>query len=302
MSMNNQIKVTLLDFMGSDKQVVNAARASFGEESRGPITEADVSLLNYLARGFAQKEWDELANQVLWSTTNEEVQELLWKVKAASTHFAPFAHPHLSIRVEAPLAIASQLWGEESRYVDKDPECFRPDGLRKRADNIKQGSSDEFVENQDDAMSLFNYSYSAGVNTYKHLLRMGVDPEQARFVLPQGTMVSWVWTGSLVAFARVVELQSNSRAQKEAQLFAEQLSAILSKHFPYSFLALTTGNAVFTGVEVPPGYSSFFNLKDIGSPISDTYYIAKGFKFPPPVGETPVDKFIDFFKKLFLLP
>ena len=146
--MINQIKVTYLDHMGSDKTVVNAARASFGKESKGPITKADVGLLNFLARGFDQKAWDELAGKVMMAQTLDDIKELLWLVKTTPTHFAPFTHPQLSLRIEAPLAIARQMWrshvglsggdhgypgwSEESRrYVDKRSGLFLAGCLKK---------------------------------------------------------------------------------------------------------------------------------------------------------------------------
>lgn len=310
--MNNQIKVTYLDHMGSDKQVVNAARASFGKESNGPITEADVSLLNFLARGFSQKEWDELASKVLGVESIEEVQELMWQVKTTPTHFAPFTHPQLSIRIEAPLSIARQMWrshvglsggdhgypgwSEESRrYVDSEPEIFLPDGLRKRADNVKQGSSGELVDNSDELIESLGSHFEQGQQFYQSLLDYGVASEQARLALHNGTMVSWVWTGSLSAWARVAGLRSHGHAQKEAQLIAEPLIEILEAHFPYSYMALATGNAVFKGKF--DAYGEYF----IG--VAELRLGHKLDPYAPYVPEpTSVDKFIDFFKKLFLLP
>jgi thymidylate synthase (FAD) len=285
--MNNQIKVTYLDHMGSDLQVVNAARASFGKESKGPITEADVSLLNFLARGFTQKEWYELAIEVWWAESIEEVQELLWKIKTTPTHFAPFTHPQLSIRVEAPLSIARQLWrshvglsggdcgypgwSEESRrYVDDDPICFLPDSLRGRPAHAKQGSSDESFDQNQALLRYLEETYEISSSRYKALISAGTAPELARFGLSQGMMVSWVWTGSLSAWTRVLSLRSNGHAQKEAQYFASELADIVEGLFPYSFAALTTGTAVYK--------EPLCHLENI------------------------VDKFTDFFKKLFLLP
>lgn len=303
--MSDQITVTYLDHMGSDKTVVNAARASFGKESKGPITEADVGLLNFLARGFAQKEWDSFANQVLWAESIEEVQELLWKVRTTPMHFAPFTHPQLSIRVEAPLAIARQMWrshvglsggdhgypgwSEESRrYVDKAPEFFLPDGIRKRADSVKQGSSEDFIEHSEGWLEFLKDHYQSEQQIYLSMLDDDAAPEQARLMLPNATMVSWVWTGSLSAWARVAGLRSNGHAQKEAQLIAEPLIEILSEHFPYSYMALATGNAVFR--------KTYTQSYDIG--VAELHIGKPGFHRE----ETPIDKFVDFFKKLFLLP
>jgi thymidylate synthase (FAD) len=70
----------------------------------------------------------------------------------------------------------------------------------------------------------------------------GVCPEQARFVLPQGCEVNWVWTGSLYAYANFYNQRSNSHAQKEIQELAEAVSKIIEPLYPISWKALTKGD------------------------------------------------------------
>ena len=55
------------------------------------------------------------------------------------------------------------------------------------------------------------------IKMYEEYIELGVAPEQARFILPQGCQVNWIWTGSLAAFARFYNLRTDSHAQVEIQ-------------------------------------------------------------------------------------
>lgn len=67
----------------------------------------------------------------------------------------------------------------------------------------------------------------------------GVCPEMARFILPQGTIVRWIWTGSLYAMANFYIHRSDSHAQKEVQMLADEVSKIIAPLYPVSWYALT---------------------------------------------------------------
>lgn len=208
------MNVFLIDWMGSDDSVVNAARVSFDKSANNYSPEANKKLINYLAK---------------------------------HKHWSPFAHTCLSFRIKAPIFVARQLakhqvglaWNEVSRrYVSVEPEVWRPDGLRQAAENVKQGSSDSYVEN-DRSIIDFNYVMGVAVRTYEQLLRDGVCPEQARALLPQGMMTEWIWTGSLYAFYRVVSQRLKPEAQKETQEIAHKIDLACYSKFPISWQALT---------------------------------------------------------------
>lgn len=74
------------------------------------------------------------------------------------------------------------------------------------------------------------------------MIEDGVCPEQARFILPQGCEVNWVWTGSLYAFANYYSQRSDSHAQRESQELAAEVDAIIAPLFPVSWAALTKGD------------------------------------------------------------
>ena len=207
-------KVELIDSMGSDLSVVNAARVSF-EKFHDVFEEGkDDKLVNYLAR---------------------------------HNHWTPFAHAFLSFRIKAPIFVARQLvkhqvgfaWNEVSRrYVDSEPEFYFPDVWRKRAENVKQGSSEYRVGIKTEAAWNVEPHLEGLLQLYNMMLSDGCAPEQARMVLPQNTMTEWIWSGSLAAFARVCKLRLDPHAQKETQEVAQMINNQVPESFKYSWKAL----------------------------------------------------------------
>lgn len=213
------IEVTLVDKMGTDLTVCNAARVSFAKET-------DWQFSDY---GKVLKEGD----------------RKLIKYLADHNHWSPFAHAFVQFRVNAPIFVARQLakhqsglvWNEVSRrYVSTEPEFYLPKTWRKAAENVKQGSSDE------DSKTTWNYAACQLIEEadmiYKQLLNDGVCAEQARMILPQNTMTEWIWSGSLYAFARVCNLRLDSHTQLETREVAQQISDYMIELFPESWNVL----------------------------------------------------------------
>lgn len=206
------MSVTLVDSMGSDESVANAARVSFHKDASNYTPEQNAKLIAYLAK---------------------------------HNHWSPFGHAFLSFRIKAPIFVARQMvkhqvglcWNEVSRrYVDDEPEFWFPKEWRGKPVNAKQGSSGivDMPEISDDVQALL----SEVVHLYGGLLNVGVAPEQARMVLPQNMMTEWIWSGSLAAFARVVRLRTDPHAQAETREIAEKLNALVPNSFSHSWSAL----------------------------------------------------------------
>jgi thymidylate synthase (FAD) len=125
------------------------------------------------------------------------------------------------------------------RYVDSDPEFYIPKAWRSRAENVKQGSGGAmmYTDNLQINLRVQQFAQRALVE-YQDLLEAGVAPEQARMVLPQNTMTEGVWTGSLVAWARVCRLRLDSHAQAETRDVAQRFDNLLRPAFPVSWPAL----------------------------------------------------------------
>ena len=256
--------------MGDDLNVVNNARVSFDKESDwkldfskdhkfgdNVLSDPDQGLIRFLATGFRKSEWNEMIQGVR-TMSDLEIHHLFLKLRRHATHWAPMAHPHIQVRIVAPIILARQYvkhqvgltWSETSRrYVDDEPTFWFPDGWRARPEGgIKQGSSDMFVESikaedEDgefyvDPQHLSELSTEGALNVYLGLVGAGVAPELARINLPQNMMVTWRWTGSLAAFARVCQQRLDAHAQKEAQILGSQISEIMEGLFPVSWDAM----------------------------------------------------------------
>lgn len=201
------MEVLLVDYMGSDLTVANAARVSFGKR-KSIMDKSDEKLIGFLAK---------------------------------HSHWTPFGHCQVQFHIKAPMFVARQLgkhqvglvWNEISRrYVDSDPEFYSPSNWRLRAANVKQGSSNETVE-----YDITEYNKMC-LNTYNDLLSKNIAPEMARMVLPMNIMTEWWWSGSLAAFSRICKLRLAKDAQWETRVIAEMISNECEKLFPVSWAAL----------------------------------------------------------------
>ena len=218
-----QMKVDLIDKMGSDLSVVNAARVSFDKTS------------SYI---------EDHMNQT-WVL--DEADQRLLKYLSKHGHWSPFSHAFASFRIKAPLFVARQLakhqvglaWNEVSRrYVDDEPEFYEPDIWRESAASVKQGSSDKPVWYSDELRKDSEAWHRSAGKYYNNMIDNGVCPEQARMVLPQSMMTEWIWSGSLYAFSRVCKLRLDSHTQKETREVAEAIDTYMNRSFPHSWEAL----------------------------------------------------------------
>ena len=234
----------------SDKDVANYARQSFGKLAENFTEEQNNNLIRFLARGMAKGDWEKLLNDIDWGTRNfKSAHDLAVYLRSIPEHWVPFGHPHITIRMSAPVPIARQafkhkiglLESEESRrYVSHTPVLYVPDAFRSAAASVKQGSGD--VHPDTDLIREAYISHcEEGIRLYEQMIQDGVCPEQARFILPQGVEVNWVWTGSLYAYANFYNQRSDSHAQKEIQELAEQINQIIAPLYPVSWAALTQG-------------------------------------------------------------
>lgn len=215
------MSVELIDSMGSDLSVVNAARVSFSKQHK-EVEEKDPGLIAYLA---------------------------------THNHWSPFAHAFLSFRIKAPIFVARQMvkhqvglaWNEVSRrYVDDEPEFWFPEKWRGKPVNAKQGSSDvdptpTYQEQQNTGFNIFDRAETVcerALSAYEDFISAGMAPEQARMVLPLNTMTEWIWSGSLMAFARVVRLRTDSHAQAETSEVAQLINDLVPQEFEHSWKAL----------------------------------------------------------------
>jgi len=202
------VEVELIDHMGSDLSVVNAARVSFAKVHKKFDEKSDTGLINYLAK---------------------------------HNHWSPFGHASMQFHIKAPVFVARQLvkhqvgltWNEVSRrYVNTEVEFYEPTEWRLAAENKKQGSSEETVKYS------ISSAHKFAKQCYENMLNLGIAPEMARMVLPQSMYTEWYWSGTLYAFARVCNLRCKPDAQKETQNVGWGIDKPARKLFPASWHAL----------------------------------------------------------------
>lgn len=207
--------VELIDYMGSDLSVVNAARVSFHKFHDVFEEGKDDKLISYLA---------------------------------THNHWSPFAHCFLSYRIKVPIFVARQLvkhqvglvWNEVSRrYVDDEPEFWFEEYLNLRPESMKQGISDLIHPGSDEYLKQDKLLCELALRHYLRKIEGGVAPEQARESLPVNTMTEWIWSGSLAAFARVCNLRlAEHGVQKATNEAAHMIAGLVPDKFACSWAAL----------------------------------------------------------------
>lgn len=207
--------VRLIDHMGTDLTVVNAARVSFGKRKEA-FDDKDAQLVDYLAE---------------------------------HEHTAPFRHAYLTFHVKAPIfvfrqwmkhRIASDFNEISGRYVEfPEDEFYLPDTFRQQAKVNKQGSEGEIdAANRELARETFLAACRNSVAEYKKLIELGVCREQARCVLPVGLYSEVYWTASLQAVAHFLHLRLDAHAQWEIRQYAQAVRDLVQPIFPASLKAL----------------------------------------------------------------
>ena len=208
--------VRLVDHMGTDLSIVNAARVSYAKEST-EFSDKDERLIDFLVR-------------------NKE--------------YSPFRHVALTFEVYAPLFVARQWWkytvasthlddqigwNESSRrYVTEEPEFHIPTEWRLAPANKKQGSGDNADPvTSDNTTKLLQEYIARGEDLYNQALDTGLAPEQARLFLPAyGMYVRWRWTTSLAAVLHFLDERLEHKAQLEIQNYAKAVRDLIVPLFP----------------------------------------------------------------------
>lgn len=239
----SQIKVEYINHCGDDLSVVNAARCSFDKES------------GWLTSG-SKNDYEGVVFQKIngFPVNLKKEDAKLINYLASHKHYSPFNHSFISVRVKAPVFVARQLvkhkfmpWNEVSRrYVKGEVEFYKTEGWRKSAENVKQGSSTETISKYLDEFDCYPRYIETDISVhednslelYNHLINLGVCAEQARQVLPQSMMTTWVWSGTLGAFCDMLKLRLDPHTQYETRLVAQEVAKIVEELFPVSYKAL----------------------------------------------------------------
>jgi thymidylate synthase (FAD) len=198
--------VELVRVSGSDLDIVNAARVSYGKESQ-QFSERDRALIQFLMD---------------------------------HGHTSPFEHNQLSFRVKAPIFVTRQWmrhrinsYNEISyRYVKAPVEFYVPHQWRMQDTKNKQSSYGQFQD--DKARQAYLEAVQKAFEVNNLLLELGVCREQARGVLPLCTYTEFFYTCNLTSLMHFIKLRTHEGAQWEIRVFAEALYELAYTHFPAS--------------------------------------------------------------------
>jgi thymidylate synthase (FAD) len=208
--------VRLIDVMGNDISVVNAARASYGKRST-EMTAGNEKLIGFLAKG---------------------------------GHTSPFRHAFLSFEFKAPLEVARQhwkyvvasdhtmdSWNEASgRYITKQDEFYIPaaNEWRSKPENSKQGSGAPLdPEIGKHLTAELMHTYDLGEGRYQWALEQGVAPEMARLFLPAyGLYTFYYWSASLQSVLHFLNQRLAADAQHEITAYAKVVYDMVATRFP----------------------------------------------------------------------
>jgi len=198
----------LLDVMGDDLSIVNAARVSYAGSASEFDTIRDKKLIKFLAK---------------------------------HKHWTPFEQNSLKFRVKCPIYIARQwmkhrcwVFNEISaRYTVFDNTIYQPEEFRKQAVKNKQASDADAGEiNQDEAAEIYRAATQTAIDAYNKLLELGVCREQARGVLPVGSHTEFITTVNLRNFMHWYYLRAPKDAQWEIQQYAHAAIELVKQKFP----------------------------------------------------------------------
>ena len=215
--------VRLVDVLGNDLSITNAARVSYDKESKlmddGTLAAADQKLLHFLLK---------------------------------EGHTSPFRHAVITFEIYAPLMVARQWWkyavasthiddqngwNESSRrYITENEEFYIPKGnqWRSKPENSKQGSGEELSSDIGGWFTnkLFDVAESSK-KLYEKAINAGIAPEQARLFLPAYSMYArWRWTVSLQGVMTFLDQRLEHTAQFEIQKYAEAVNKLTHESFP----------------------------------------------------------------------
>jgi thymidylate synthase (FAD) len=204
--------VELVDYMGSDLSIVNAARVSTNKHVE-EFTDKDEGLIKYLVN---------------------------------NKHETPFRHAQITLHIKAPIFVLRQLmrhnigitYSEKSgRYVEFDPEdYFYPAIYREQAENVKQGSGKDIVDFElwGKCAEHYGNAVRTSIKEYQNLLELGVSKELARCILPISIYSEVQMTASLQALIHIIKLREDTHAQLEIQKYAHAIKEIITPLYPIS--------------------------------------------------------------------
>ena len=208
---DNKGYIKLINFMGSDQDIGNSARISYGKANQGKECE---NLINYLME---------------------------------HDHSSPFEMAEFMFEVKAPLFIARQWMRHRTasyneislRYTEPTKDYYIPNIFREQSKTNKQGSISIARDNAIERRLKLEYeaTMESSWDSYRYLIDNGVCKEQARGILPTAFYTTFIYKTNLKNLLHFIKLRMHSTAQAEIRWYAEQIAEIIAKKFPITWQA-----------------------------------------------------------------
>lgn len=199
--------VRLVEFMGGDRAVVQAARVSVGQGLKTP--ERDRRLINYLMK---------------------------------HEHGTPFEHAVFKFHVKSPIFVAREWFRHRiasyneisQRYTEVSDDFYVPGKLRKPTKGNKQASEFTDFPDEESLIKRIEEAYTHVYETYRELLERGVARELARIVLPLGVYTQFYWTVNARSLMNFLRLREAPDAQWEIRQYAKAILRIFKEKMPWT--------------------------------------------------------------------
>jgi thymidylate synthase (FAD) len=213
--------IELIDHMGDDLRIVNAARQSYDRESE-KLTGDDEGLINYMMK---------------------------------NSHGTPFEHVNFTFKVKLPIFVAREWmrhrigsFSEMSgRYTELKPEFYLPEPTHVRKQVGKPGNY-QFVEVSDDAQwacaEVMKMSYKESWESYQRMLESDIAKEVARDVLPVGIYTQFMWTINLRSLFNFIKLRSGEHALAEIQDYSKEIEKIVKMIVPVAYTSFNNNGRI----------------------------------------------------------
>lgn len=206
--------VRLVDYMGGDESIVQAARVSYGKGTK--TVHEDRGLIRYLMR---------------------------------HRHMTPFEMVELKFHIKLPIFVARQWIRHRTanvneysgRYSVMQDEFYVPDhqAIHFQSVHNKQGSSEDEVplELCQKVIDILINSQRQLYTEYEQLLEDGIARELARINLPLSLYTQWYWKIDLHNLFHFLHLRLDEHAQYEIRVYAEAIADIIKKVVPMAWEA-----------------------------------------------------------------
>ncbi|MCY4445345.1 MAG: FAD-dependent thymidylate synthase [Rhodobacteraceae bacterium] len=209
--------VRVIDYMGNDSAVVQAARVSYGKGTKH--SRSDVGLIRYLMR---------------------------------HRHTTPFEMCEIKFHIKLPIFVARQWIRHRTasvneysaRYSKLDNEFYipQPENLVAQSTSNRQGGGVQLPEcEKDNILNILNKGSEQAYEQYEEMLsedeQNGLSRELARMNLPTSIYTQWYWKINLLNLLKFVSLRADSHAQWEIQEYAKQIAELIQLWVPITYQA-----------------------------------------------------------------